>query len=185
MNQTTHKPHRDVKPEKGIQDQGPEDTPDKSDTTPARLPDKPRGATTDKEELFRLRSMRGFSVRKIAQILGIPKSTVHDDLVRYNIPSDRELEAFKDTRADRFAAIQRDISSSIGQDDYKKATLVQKTTAIGTLYDKERLERGQSTGNIALSIDDMSIADQAALRKLADKLPEMILESEPVKEGTR
>ena len=59
------------------------------------------------------------------------------------------LAKFKNHRADVLAAYQMKILNSLQAEDYKKASLVQKTTAFGTLYDKERLERGQSTENIA------------------------------------
>lgn len=130
------------------------------------------------DEIFKLRAINGLPVRKIAKLVGMPKSTVHDYITRHNIPSQKALEAFKATRPDRFATIQRDIAESIGQDDYKKASLVQKTTAIATLYDKERLERGQSTKNVAMTIDDIPEADRRVLEKLARMAPQMLMEAE-------
>jgi len=139
--------------------------------------------TVPLDEIFKLRAVNGLPIRKIAQLVQMPKSTVHDYITRHNIPSQRALEAFKATRSDRFATIQRDIAESIGQDDYKKASLVQKTTAIATLYDKERLGRDQSTENVAMSIDDMDAETIAVMRKLARMVPDMLDEAEEAEDG--
>jgi len=181
MTQTIHKPHRDVKPEKGIQDQGPEDA---SALVPATDP-KYQQKGIDPERIKALRVVNGLTHKDIGGLLNCSESTVRYHLRNMGIASRKELEDFKVNRADLLAMKQSEMIHSLTDDKTQKASLRDLIWSFGVLYDKERLERGQSTGNIALSIDDMSIADQAALRKLADKLPEMILESEPVKEGTR
>ena len=40
--------------------------------------------------------------------------------------------------------------NSLSEDDVKSASLLQRMTALGILYDKERLERGQSSVNISV-----------------------------------
>ncbi len=59
-----------------------------------------------------------------------------------------------------FAHIQRIILNSITDADIKKANLRDKIVSAGILYDKERLETGQSTQNIAYA-DALKARDQA------------------------
>ena len=70
------------------------------------------------------------------------------------------LGKYKKDRADIFAAYQMMILNSIRPKDLQKASLSQKMLGFGICYDKERLERGQSTENIAYA--DMVKAEQVA-----------------------
>ena len=67
-----------------------------------------------------------------------------------------QVTSFKEFRADMLADHQRDILLSITLEDHKKASLLQKVTAMGILYDKERLERDQSTSNIVTLHGDIA-----------------------------
>ena len=55
-------------------------------------------------------------------------------------------------------------ADQLTEENIKDANLVQKTTAFGILYDKERLERDKSTVNIAHAV---AIERQAELEQLA------------------
>jgi hypothetical protein len=46
--------------------------------------------------------------------------------------------------------VQRRLLNNISQADIKKSGLRDKVVAVGILYDKERLERGQSTENVSI-----------------------------------
>lgn len=70
------------------------------------------------------------------------------------------LGGYKKNRADIFAAYQMMILNSIRPVDLQKASLSQKMLGFGITYDKERLERGQSTENIAYA--DIIKAEQVA-----------------------
>lgn len=93
----------------------------------------------------------------IAGMIGIERSTVSKILKSFKVHKE-QVETFKDERADAMAVIQREILSNITVDEIKKAPLQTKMMSYGILYDKERLERGQSTSNesiIVTQIRDM------------------------------
>jgi hypothetical protein len=100
------------------------------------------------------------TTREIAAIADTEHSYVIKTLQRYGI--EREpLERYKRSRADIFAGLQERILSSVTTEDIQKASLFQKAGVVGLLYDKERLESGLSTGNLAVIH-----ADIAALRNV-------------------
>jgi hypothetical protein len=69
-------------------------------------------------------------------------------LKQYKIESN-QLSEYKLKRADIMAGMQHKLLASIGEDDIKKAPLGSRVLAAAQLYDKERLERNQSTANIS------------------------------------
>ena len=82
-----------------------------------------------------------------------------------------------------FAATQSRILNNLTDDDIKKGSMLQKATAVGILYDKERLERGQSTENVATFHAD--IAEIRAMRKQTSRdAPRATIEGEVIAEGT-
>lgn len=106
---------------------------------------------------------KGLTTLEIAQHQGVAPSTVWRFLDRSQ-PQMEALEQFKGGRADVLAELQAkslDVQDRIldSLDDRVLATLTpyQKSGLLhalnvqaGTLYDKERLERGQSTTNVSL-----------------------------------
>ena len=92
----------------------------------------------------------GLSNQETAKLVGCSKQNISARLQTAGIKPNY-LTKFKNHRADIIAAYQYKILNSLSDKDYKKASLVQKTTAFGTLYDKERLERGETTENIAFA----------------------------------
>jgi len=86
---------------------------------------------------------RGLSLRQIGKLTGQNKNRVSYILQK---PENRELVRFYvENRAAILAEKQAEILSSIGHEDIKSASMLQKTTAFGILFDKERLERNQAT----------------------------------------
>jgi len=85
---------------------------------------------------------------EIARTVDCNKSLVTYVLRRYGIQAN-SLDSFKSMRADIMAGYGEKILKSINLTDIKKARLGEKTLAFAQLYDKERLERGQSTANLA------------------------------------
>ena len=61
------------------------------------------------------------------------------------------LQEIKTHRADVFTVMGQSFLDSLDADDIKAASLLQRVTAMGILYDKERLERGQSTANVGIA----------------------------------
>jgi len=93
----------------------------------------------------------------IANKVGTSHQTVQRVLEKYAI-NQQDLEDFKVNRADIYAGVIGKIVASIDSTVIQNASLRDRATAAGILQDKERLERGQSTQNVA-SLH--SIADRA------------------------
>lgn len=90
----------------------------------------------------------GLSLREVGKLNGIDGSAVVRLLQRHGIHREH-IEDYKQSRADLFAGMQEKIVACITSEDLQKASLRDKVIAAATLYDKERLERGQSTVNLA------------------------------------
>ena len=98
-----------------------------------------------------------------AILLGCDKSNISKRLKESGYQANY-LTTYKNQRADILASYQQIILNSITNEDLQKAGLSQKMMAYGVLYDKERLERGQSTENIAYA--DMAKAQAQVQEKL-------------------
>ena len=97
------------------------------------------------EELLK----KGLALTQIAKLCNISVTAVRGLIERNNIdPIDTEV--YKKNRADTLASVQRRLLNNISQADIKKSGLRDKVVAVGILYDKERLERGQSTENVSI-----------------------------------
>lgn len=106
---------------------------------------------------------------QIAELLGCARVNITQRLRPYNELL-QNLDRFKNHRADIFALKQSQLLNAVTERDVKSASLLQKTTAFGILYDKERLERGQSTENISVKSIVHSLSndrDDLAKRKAA------------------
>lgn len=84
---------------------------------------------------------------EIAEMVGLDRSTISKMLKRFNVHKE-ELETFRGEKADAMAVVQREILNNVTVEEIKKAPLQVKMMAFGVLFDKERLERGQSSANI-------------------------------------
>jgi len=90
----------------------------------------------------------GAKPSQVAKSVNVSRQAISQILKRYGI--ERNLvESFKENRADIFAGIQETVAHSLTEADIKDASLRDRTVLLGVLFDKERLERGQSTQNIA------------------------------------
>jgi CRISPR/Cas system CSM-associated protein Csm2 small subunit len=87
--------------------------------------------------------------QQIADLKDVERSTVSRILAEYKIDA-RKNEEFKAHRADVFAGLQHRILKNITDEEIKKAPLQVKMMSVGIAYDKERLERGESTENIGI-----------------------------------
>lgn len=95
----------------------------------------------------------GKSMRDIASILCVPShSTIHAWVSAIDLapPAEASLlvQNIKKTMADKCYTMANKVAHNITDEDVEKASLVQKTTAIGTLIDKGRLLEGKSNNNI-------------------------------------
>jgi len=103
------------------------------------------------------------SQAEIAEIVGIDKSNVNRALKKYGLRR-ADIDGYKNNRADILAGLQTRVLQSVTDVDIEKAPFRDKIVALGILFDKERLERGQSTGNLALTslIEVLDKRDRAA-----------------------
>lgn len=119
------------------------------------LPWKPRRQMPKKgsktEAILTLATTTPARPIEIAESVNCSRAAVTLALQRYGIEPNT-VESYKKNRAEIFAGLQAKILSTVSMDDIKDASLLQRATAAGILYDKERLETGRSTGNIAILI---------------------------------
>ena len=90
----------------------------------------------------------GITTRQLAAEQGVTQGAISNLFQKLNI-SHKHIEEFKGNRADILAGIQSTVLATLVEDDIKKASIRDRAILFGTLYDKERLERGQSTQNVA------------------------------------
>ena len=91
---------------------------------------------------------KGLNQTETAQLLGCDSSNISRRLQEIDyIPG--HLKSFKEGRADILAFHQSEILKQLTTEKLKKAQARDLTTMFGIFYDKERLERGESTENIA------------------------------------
>lgn len=116
----------------------------------------------DRQKVLDLHA-RGFTAPEIAHQQGVNHSTVWRFLERMK-PEIGAVEVFKKGRADVLARIQaksldaqeriidtmNDVFVSALTPGQKSGMLIALNAQHGTLFDKERLERGQSTSNAAI-----------------------------------
>ncbi len=88
---------------------------------------------------------------EIAESLNTSIQHVCQTLERYGIDH-KATESFRKHRAEILAGLQSKILESVDLEDIKEASLLQRVTAAGILYDKERLETGKSTANLGVLI---------------------------------
>jgi len=95
------------------------------------------------EQALMLKTEKGLTYREIAAIQGVDHAAVYRDIK--HLLSDAETEVYKSKRADVLAKMQKELLKSITVDDIKGMPVGQKLMGYGILFDKERLERNQST----------------------------------------
>ena len=91
---------------------------------------------------------KGLSKTDIAKVLGCHHSNISNRLKPY-LDEIETLDVYKAHRADVIALKGKEILKNITPDKIEKASAYQLTGMYSILYDKERLERGESTANIA------------------------------------
>lgn len=93
------------------------------------------------------------SVRHLGKLVGISGQAVSSMFMRHGIDWDSgvpaAIEDFKAHRADILAYKQIQTLAALTPAKMQKASARDLAIVAGTLYDKERLERGQSTVNVA------------------------------------
>lgn len=98
------------------------------------------------------------SPAEIAEKTGVTPQAASQQLSQY-IKDVTALDDYKKNRADILADTQRRVLSAMSDSDIKKASGKDKALMYGIFYDKERLERGESTSNMAGIIKVLRVAD--------------------------
>ena len=117
---------------------------------------------------------RGNSYKEIGKILGCTKQNVELRLRPFKAEIEA-LQSFKEQRADVLAVYQQKLLNSLTDSNIKRMPPGTRLTGFGILYDKERLERGQSTDNIAVEalIEDLHNT-QEQLDKIRERKAELL-----------
>lgn len=136
----------------------------------------PQTATFDTGRILELQA-KGLTQAEIGAVCGVSQGTVADHLRRFASFAElrQGVEEFRTWRADIFAGIQAKLLAAISvklDDEKELAKLSPYAMAgmIGLIYDKERLETGKSSSNIAVLsaiITRSEDSGDSALRKLA------------------
>jgi predicted DNA-binding protein YlxM (UPF0122 family) len=113
----------------------------------------------DKSRRLKLKLENGLSYSEIAAIEGVSPQAIHSS-IKDLLPTE-ETKTFQEHRADILAEIQRKLITCI--DDKLAKSLVERRGLVdfGILFDKERLERGQSTQNLATIHADIAALKEA------------------------
>lgn len=109
---------------------------------------------------------RGASYAEIGSVMGVSKQAIHHR-IRGIVPDVARVSAARQYRADMLAEVTSDILSSIDEKAIKSAGLKDRAMTYGILYDKERLERGESTQNV------QQVAGKAKVDKVEDEIIEL------------
>lgn len=121
-----------------------------ADDTPNIPQKKQRKSPTHKlspEKILDLIKMNpNLTTRQLGKLTDSDHTAIVKCLQRYGIKREY-LDSFKENRADILAGIQETVASTFTEEDIKKASIRDRTILFGTLYDKERLERGLSVSN--------------------------------------
>ena len=106
---------------------------------------------------------KGLNQAQAAKVVGCHKSNISKRLKDLDY-TPGYLKSFKDNRADILAVLQAQIVKHITPEKLQKASAYQLTGMMSLLHNQERLERGQSTENIAYA--DMSKAQAIVQEKI-------------------
>lgn len=100
----------------------------------------------------------GLTDSEIAKLVGCHRSSVSQQL-RPHREALKNLDTFKNRRADIMALLGRQLLYSLSESDIKAMPPGSRVLAYCQLYDKERLERNQSTENVDFALFDRKISD--------------------------
>lgn len=124
-------------------------------TDTATQPAKRKGGRPPKGESIRMhkqiihlgKDTKNLPMREIAEQVGVSINTVADVLAKYGI-NKVELDTFVENRNAIVKSKQQVILDALTPDKANKAGLKDLAVAYGILLDKDRLETGESTGNV-------------------------------------
>ena len=130
-------------------------------TLPESVPDTSANRKhTPFETLLTLkRKYPKISLRHLGKLVGISAEAVRLQFLKRGINFETgeitAVEEYRAGRAEILASKQIEVLNHLTPEKLKSASAQQLTYTYGVLYDKERLERGQSTGNISVSVSGL------------------------------
>jgi len=101
---------------------------------------------------------KGLTTREIATLLNCSHPNIVQRLQTVTADVD-SLDSYKIHRADILALNGRRLLSHVTDEKLQKASAYQLAGMYGILYDKERLERGQTTANVGYADYTRSVAE--------------------------
>ena len=126
-------------------------------------------AKVDYSQALDLKLNHGLNYPQIAKIQGVSTQAIHKKLQHF-LPT-QDTEEYKDKRADILAHTQLKLITQIDSKRLKKAQLRDLVVSAGILYDKERLERGQSTTNVDVHLERADLKTlEAEKRRVREEL---------------
>ena len=111
-----------------------------------------------------LLEVKGLNQTQAAKVLGCDRSNISKRLKALDY-TPGYLKTFKDNRADVLAAFQAEIAKHITPDKLQKSSAYQLAGMMSLFHNQERLERGQSTENIAYA--DITKAQEIVDKRMA------------------
>jgi len=116
-----------------------------------------------------LKINHGLSYAQMSPLLGVSPAAIHKR-IKHLLPNS-DAQYYQDHRADILSHAQLQLLSQIDARRLKKVNIRDAVVSAGILYDKERLERGQSTANADIKILSVTLQElDAEERKLRESL---------------
>jgi len=113
---------------------------------------------------------KNLTIDEISRVLGVSHQTLHKRIAPYRDELDY-IDDINTYRADLLSILGHRILKSLSIEDIKKATAYQRVGMYGILYDKLRLETGQSTSNVAYADMGSKVQDlDKQIRELEGQL---------------
>ena len=113
----------------------------------------------DKATALDLKLNKKLSYAQIAAIQRVTPQAVHKALK--NLMPGPEVKTYQENRANILSGLQIKLLSQVDAKRLKKISVRDAVVSAAVLYDKERIETGQSTSNMHLIIDDLEALRQA------------------------
>jgi len=113
----------------------------------------------DKKQAVDLKYNHNLSYAEIAAIQKVTPQAIQQAIS--NLLPIPETKIYRDHRSDILSEMQRKLLASVDTTTINNASLMQRMASFGILYDKERLERGLSTGNFVNIQADLEAFRQA------------------------
>jgi len=130
----------------------------------------PKGKGVLKLQLIIAELKSGKTTKQIADHYGVTPRAVSDMCNRHGFKL-RDLQAYKEHKADLLAFKQSQILDAMGKDKIKEASLRDQATTFNILNNAEKLERGQATSNVNINA---LTADISAVDAEIDKLTKLL-----------